>query len=70
MPKYYGIRRLSERLADEGLPSTRIWIYKMIKKGKLTLPKHAFSNSRYAFTEDIISDIVNSLKTKGEWPIK
>ena len=62
--KYYSVTKLCERLSEEGLPSTRVWIYKMMKKGKLNLPKFPFSQ-RYALTESIIDECVQWLKREG-----
>ena len=66
MKKYYDLNKLSGALKEEGLPYTRVWIYRMMKKGKLSLPTRPFSN-RYILTEQIISDCVKALKTKGEY---
>ena len=66
MKKYYALNELSDKLKEEGLPNTRTWIYRMMKKGRLSLPTQPFSN-RYILTEKIINDCVESLKNKGEY---
>ena len=71
MRKYNSLTRLAEKLVEEDLvhgnvQSGRTWIHRMIKKGKLTLPKFAFSG-RYALTKEVIDEAIDSLKSKGEY---
>lgn len=69
MSKEQGLNQLSMKLEEAGLPSSRWWIYRMIKKGKLTLPVKPWTH-RFALTDKIISDIVASIMSKGEYHYK
>jgi hypothetical protein len=64
--KPLGLRQLSEQLKEAGLPSSRPWINKMQKEGKLTLPKRAWGD-RYSLTESMISECVAWLEKEGEY---
>ena len=63
---YYNLNKLLDKLKEAGLPHTRWWVRKMMKKEMLTLPKYSF-NTRYALTDEIIDDAVEALRNRGEY---
>ena len=67
MNKYYGLNKLLVRLKEEGLPHTQVWLWKMQRNGRLSLPKVLHAPKRYALTEGIIEDVIEGLKTQGEY---
>lgn len=69
MSREYSIHELSIRLKAAGLPSSRWWIYQMIKKGQLTLPVKPWTH-RYWLTEEILNECIKAIMSKGEYHYK
>lgn len=63
------IKDLLKRLEEENLPSSRQWLANMISSGKIVLPtyKHTDRTPHYNLTPEIIEEIVDDLKKKGEY---
>lgn len=64
--KYKSLTSLIERLEEEGLPSSHAWLQNQLKSGRIALPKHKHAN-RYALTDEVIEDVIESLKKKGSY---
>ena len=69
MSKEYGITELCNRFEAAGLPSSRWWVYRMIQKGKLTLPIKPWTH-RYWLTEEILEECIPAIMSKGEYHYK
>lgn len=60
------LRTLIKRVQlDEELPDSEAWVNKMIREGKLLLPKKAYAKKGYQLTEEVIEEAIEGLKTKG-----
>lgn len=56
-----------EMLEVMGVANSRMWIYRKIRAGKLSLPKKPFATKRYDLNMDVMEEACLALQDKGEY---